>query len=67
MDNDFNYAIINITILIIFSWQEVIVRIKKTQKKKKEIRKKLEEESLENMDQFAFRGLKQRGIAGEDV
>lgn len=43
------------------------MRIKNTQKRKKEIRKKLEDDSLENMDQLVFRGLKQNGFAKEDV
>lgn len=43
------------------------MRIRNTQKRKKQIRKHLEEESLENMDQFAFRGMKKHGFANEDV
>lgn len=35
--------------------------------KKKQERNKIEEGSIENMEQFAFRGLKQRGMIEERV
>lgn len=35
--------------------------------RRKEAQKRLEEENLENMDQFIFRGMRDRGIVREDV
>uniref|UniRef100_A0A915DNU2 Uncharacterized protein n=1 Tax=Ditylenchus dipsaci TaxID=166011 RepID=A0A915DNU2_9BILA len=48
-------------------WQETVQRIRDSNTKRKLIKKRLEEESIENMEQFAFRGMKSRGMVGEDL
>ncbi|KAI1705938.1 moulting cycle domain-containing protein [Ditylenchus destructor] len=48
-------------------WQETIAKISDSAKHRKEERKRLEEESLENMDQFVFRGMRDRGMIQEDL
>ncbi|KAI1732619.1 moulting cycle domain-containing protein [Ditylenchus destructor] len=48
-------------------WQETVIKITDSNKRRKEIRRKLEEESLENMEQFAFRGMKDRGMVQDDL
>ncbi|KAI1703975.1 moulting cycle domain-containing protein [Ditylenchus destructor] len=48
-------------------WQETIVKLQQNAKRRKEKRKHLEDESLENMDQFVFRGMRDRGMVQEDL
>ncbi|KAI1699108.1 moulting cycle domain-containing protein [Ditylenchus destructor] len=48
-------------------WQETIVKLQENAIRRKEKRKHLEEESLENMDQFVFRGMRNRGMVEEDL
>uniref|UniRef100_A0A915DNK4 HRDC domain-containing protein n=1 Tax=Ditylenchus dipsaci TaxID=166011 RepID=A0A915DNK4_9BILA len=48
-------------------WQETVQKLRESNLKRKSIKKKLEEDSIENMEQFAFRGMKSRGMVGEDL
>lgn len=50
-----------------YSWQEAIDRIQSIKNKKKKLENNFENNSVESMDQFAFRGLKQRGLIAEKV
>ncbi|CAM6031941.1 unnamed protein product [Sphagnum compactum] len=48
-------------------WQHTVEKLRNHEKNKKKTRKHLEDESLENMEQFAFRGLRDKGAIGEDI
>ncbi|KAI1701039.1 moulting cycle domain-containing protein [Ditylenchus destructor] len=48
-------------------WQETIALMRERALRRKEAQKRLEEESLENMDQFIFRGMRDRRIVREDL
>lgn len=50
-----------------FSWQKSLDRLKAIKNKKKQMKEKLENKSIETMDQFAFRGMKHHGLVPEDV
>ncbi|CAM6031940.1 unnamed protein product [Sphagnum compactum] len=48
-------------------WQHTVEKLRNHEKNKKKTRRHLEDESLENMEQFAFRGLRDKGAIGEDI
>ncbi len=45
----------------------MVERLRGVAQKRREDRKRLEEGSIEGLDQLAFRGLRQRGLAGDDL
>jgi hypothetical protein len=44
-----------------------VERIQNSALKRKQIKKKLEEDEVENIDQLTFRGLKRQGAIPDDV
>ncbi|KAI1707294.1 moulting cycle domain-containing protein [Ditylenchus destructor] len=48
-------------------WQETIEKIGNIARRRKETQKRLEDESLENMDQFVYRGMRSQGMINEDL
>ncbi|KAI1704489.1 moulting cycle domain-containing protein [Ditylenchus destructor] len=48
-------------------WQETVERIGNIARRRKETQKRLEDESLENMDQFVYRGMRSRGMIKENL
>ena len=61
---DRKYALKNISIS---RWQNTVERIQNSAKKRKQIKKRLEEDEVEDISQLTYRGLKRQGAIGEDV
>lgn len=51
----------------IFRWQRTVQKISNSATRRKAIKKKLEEDSVESLDQLIYRGLKKQGAVEEDV
>ena len=49
------------------SWQQTVERLHTVAHKREQERKRLEKGSVEALDQFAFHGLRQRGLVGDDL
>ncbi|KAL3079073.1 hypothetical protein niasHS_014855 [Heterodera schachtii] len=51
----------------VIPWQKTVQKIGNTEKRRKEIKRNLEEESVESLDQLTYRGLKRQGAIEDNL